>query len=166
MLLNPPVPLTSFDAEVAIRIVIAGVLGLALGLDREWRGFAAGMRTHGLICVSAAATAVSVVALYNQLEGARMDPLRLFEAAGAFIGIIGAGLIVFSRGQVHNLTTAAHLWLAATVGIACGLGQWPLVAVLAAVSLVLVTALRVIEGWFGRDSRQLGEGAGEDENGR
>lgn len=74
-----------------------------------------------------------------------MDPLRVYEAAGAFIGIIGAGLIVFSRGQVHNLTTAAHLWLAAVVGIACGAAQWPLVAIAAAISLVMLTLLRLIE---------------------
>ena len=65
---------------------------------------------------------VSILALYYQLGGERMDPLRMFEAAGAFIGIIGAGLIVFSKGEVKNLTTAAHLWLTAVIGIACGAG--------------------------------------------
>src|SRR3546814_7281593 len=49
---------------------------------------------------------VSVIALYMQIGGQRSDVLRIYEAAGAFIGIIGAGLIVFSRGEVHNLTTA------------------------------------------------------------
>src|SRR3546814_14424286 len=80
---------------------------------------------------------VSIIALYGQLQGARMDPLRIYEAAGAFIGIIGAGLIVFSRGEVHNLTTAAHLWLAAVIGIACGAAQWPLVLIGGLVSLVM-----------------------------
>ena len=52
--------------------------------------------------------------------------VRMFEATGSFIGIVGAGLIVFSKGRIKNLTTAAHLWLTAVIGLACGAGQWPL----------------------------------------
>ncbi|WBY17406.1 MgtC/SapB family protein [Erythrobacteraceae bacterium WH01K] len=145
MELNDPVLVHWLDWDLLSRLGIAAVLGLLLGLDRELRGHAAGMRTHGLICFSAAAMTVSILALYTDLGGERMDPLRVYEAAGAFVGIIGAGLIVFSRGQVHNLTTAAHLWLAAVVGIACGAAQWPLVAIAAAISLVMLTLLRLIE---------------------
>ena len=51
------------------------------------------------------------------------------------IGIIGAGLIVFSKGRVKNLTTAAHISLTAVIGIACGAGQWPLVVIGSVVSI-------------------------------
>ena len=137
------------DLDLLTRLGIAAVLGLLLGLDRELRGHAAGLRTHGLICFAAAAMTVSIIALYLELGGARMDPLRIYEATGAFIGIIGAGLIVFSKGQVKNLTTAAHLWLAAVIGIACGAGQWPLVAIAAAISVVMLTLLGLVERrWF------------------
>ena len=146
--LNPPVLVHWIDYDVALRLGVAAVLGLLLGLDRELRNHAAGMRTHGLICVSAAAMTVSIISLYNQLHGQRMDPLRLYEAAGTFIGIIGAGLIVFSKGEVKNLTTAAHLWLAAVVGIACGAGQWPLVVICGLVSLLMLTVLGLIERRF------------------
>lgn len=145
MELNPPLFVHALDLDLLSRLGGAAVLGLLLGLDRELRGHAAGLRTHGLVCFAAATMTVSIIALYNQLEGDRMDPLRVFEAAGAFIGIIGAGLIVFSRGKVHNLTTAAHLWLAAVVGIACGAGQWPIVLIGGLVSLVMLTLLRVVE---------------------
>lgn len=151
MELNAPVLVHWVDLDLVARLGIAALLGLLLGLDREVRGLAAGMRTHGIICFSAAAMTVSVIALYYALGGdssARMDPLRVFEATGAFIGIIGAGLIVFSKGTVKNLTTAAHLWLAAVVGIACGAGQWPLVAIAAAISVVMLTLLRVVERKF------------------
>ena len=124
---------------------MAALLGLLLGLDREIRGIAAGMRTHGLICFSAAAMTVSIISLYLELGGARMDPLRIYEATGSFIGIVGAGLIVFSKGQVKNLTTAAHLWLAAVIGVACGAGQWPLVLIGAVISVIMLTVLRIIE---------------------
>lgn len=152
MELNAPTFFHAIDFDLLSRLGVAAVLGLLLGLDRELRRHAAGLRTHGLICFSAAAMTVSIIALYNQLEGARMDPLRLYEATGAFIGIIGAGLIVFSRGKVHNLTTAAHLWLAAVLGIACGAAQWPLVLIGGIVSLMMLTLLRIVERrWEGRE---------------
>src|SRR5687768_11761964 len=125
MELNPPILVHIVDYDLMLRLGMAAVLGLLLGLDRELRGNDAGLRTHGLICFAAAAMTVSIIALDNQLGG-EGDPLRLFEAAGAFIGIIGAGLIVFSKGEVKNLTTAAHLWLTVVIGIACGAGQRPL----------------------------------------
>ncbi len=139
------VPLTLLDSDLLLRLGAAALLGLLLGLDRELRGHAAGMRTHGLICFSAAIVTISIFDLYFRLKGERMDPLRVFEATGAFVGIIGAGLIVFSRGKVHNLTTAANLWLAAAVGIACGAGQWPLVAIASLIAIVMLSVLRMIE---------------------
>lgn len=154
MELNPPILVHWIDFDLLSRLGIAAALGLLLGLDREIRGHAAGLRTHGLICFSAAAMTVSIIALYAQIGGARSDPLRIFEATGAFIGIIGAGLIVFSKGEVHNLTTAAHLWLAAIIGIACGAGQWPLVAISCVISVVMLTLLRIVEARLERKRGQ------------
>lgn len=155
MVLNADIPIHNIDGEVLLRVGVASVLGLLLGLDREMRGHAAGLRTHGLVCVSAAIMTISVIALHLQLDGERMDPLRIFEATGSFVGIIGAGLIVFSRGRLHNLTTAAHLWLTAMVGVACGAGQWPLVAIGGAISLLMLTLLHFAESRWSRD-RKLG----------
>lgn len=147
--LNPSIAIHEIDVEVLLRLSVAALVGLLLGLDRELRGHAAGLRTHGIICFAAAAMTVSILALHRQLGSEHMDPLRVFEATGAFIGIIGAGLIVFSKGEVRNLTTAAHLWLAAVAGIACGAGQWPLVAMAAAVSVVMLTLLGFVEKRLG-----------------
>ena len=151
MELNPPVLAHWIDLDLITRLGVAALVGLLLGIDREARGRAAGLRTHGLICFSAAIMTTSIVALYFQLDGERMDPLRIFEATGAFIGIIGAGLIVFSRGEVKNLTTAAHLWLTAVIGIACGAGQWPLVAIAAAIAVLMLTVIGLIERRFNAD---------------
>ena len=162
MELNPATPLHAIDVEVLLRLSVAALVGLLLGLDRELRGHAAGLRTHGIICFAAAAMTVSILALHRQLGGEHMDPLRVFEATGAFIGIIGAGLIVFSKGQVRNLTTAAHLWLAAVAGVACGAGQWPLVAMAAAVSLVMLTLVAFVEkrmGTYNDDAEDSAEEA-------
>jgi putative Mg2+ transporter-C (MgtC) family protein len=149
MELNPPVLFHWIDYDLMTRLGVAAILGLLLGLDREFRGRAAGLRTHGLICFTGAAMTVSMISLYNQMGGPagenQLDLLRIFEATGAFIGIIGAGLIVFSRGRVKNLTTAAHLWLTAVIGIACGAAQWPLVAIGAGISILMLTVLGLVE---------------------
>ena len=145
MVLNPPILIHWIDFDLLTRLGIAAVLGLLLGLDREIRDKAAGLRTHGLICFSTAAMTVSMIALNNQIASQRTDVLRIYEATGAFIGIIGAGLIVFSKGRLRNLTTAAHLWLTAVVGIACGAGQWPLVAIGSVISVVMLTLLGLVE---------------------
>jgi putative Mg2+ transporter-C (MgtC) family protein len=137
------------DFDLLCRLGIAALLGLLLGIDREWTDHAAGLRTHGLICFSSAAMTVAILAIYFQLDGKQIDPLRIFEAIGSFVGIVGAGLIVFSKGEVRNLTTAAHIWLTAVVGIACGAALWPLVAIGVVVSVVLLTIMRVAERrWF------------------
>ncbi len=136
-----------------MRLAVAAIIGLLLGLDRELRGHAAGLRTHGLICFSAAIMTVSMLSLHEQLgsEGSRMDPLRIFEGTGAFIGIVAAGLIVVSKGEVHNLTTAAHIWLASVIGIACGAGQWPLVVIGSVMAFVMITLLGFIESrWMNK----------------
>jgi putative Mg2+ transporter-C (MgtC) family protein len=151
MELNPPVLVHWVDTDVLMRIGLAAIIGLLLGLDREVRGRAAGLRTHGLICVSAATMAVSMISLYHQIGGENADVLRMFEATGAFIGIIGAGLIVFSKGRVKNLTTAAHLSLTAIIGIACGAGQWPLVLIGSAISIMMLTVLGLVECKFWPD---------------
>ncbi len=150
MELNAPFYLADVSLDLMLRLGGAVGLGLLMGLDREMRDKAAGLRTHGLVCFSAAAMTVSVIALWHQ-AGGKSDPLRLYEAAAGFIGIIGAGLIIFSKGELKNLTTAAHLWLTTVVGMACGAGQWPLVLVCAVVSLLMLSLLGWIEArWVKR----------------
>ncbi|MES2782056.1 MAG: MgtC/SapB family protein [Pseudomonadota bacterium] len=98
--LNEAIAISFVDTEVLLRLGVAALIGLLLGLDRELRVHAAGLRTRGLICFSAAIMTVSIMALYQQLGtgNARMDPLRIFESTGAFVGIVAAGLIVVSDG--------------------------------------------------------------------
>lgn len=158
MILNPPVPLSGLEFDLLLRLGMATLLGLLLGLDRELRDHAAGLRTHGLICLAAAALTVSVLGLYTSMPMANADPLRLFEAAGGFVGIVGAGLIVFNKGEVHNITTAVHLFLTAVIGIACGAAQWPLVAVAAPIGLVVLSLLPLLE----RKAARRGVADGDD----
>lgn len=150
MELNGPMPFEWPEGEIALRLGLATLVGLVLGFDREVRGHAAGLRTHGFVALSAALMTVSALLLYYQLGGAqsRLDPLRVIEAMTAAIGIIAAGLIIVRGGDIKNLTSAANIWLTAALGIASGAGQYPVVLIGGALALVLLVVLGFVERWL------------------
>lgn len=147
MELNDALWLETIDAQVLLRLGVATLVGLVLGLDRELKGYDAGLRTHGLVALSASLMTVVAIALYYQLGGpqSRIDPLRVIEGMAAAVGIIAAGLIIVKGGEVRNLTTAAHIWLTAAIGIASGAGYFAVVLIGAALALVLLVLLRFVE---------------------
>lgn len=102
---------------VLLRLVLAAVLGMVLGLEREWREKAAGFRTLALVSLGSAAFVIVGESLLPD-GGARI-------AAGVVtgVGFLGAGAILRDRGEVIGLTTAAAVWMAAALGMACAVGQ-------------------------------------------
>jgi len=121
-------------------ILLAVVCGGAVGLERELRGKAAGLRTNILICVGAALfTQLSV-----QMAGGRGDPARLAAQIVTGVGFIGAGAILHSRGAVTGLTSAATIWVVAAIGVALGSGAM-LEGV--GVTLLMLLVLRGL-GWL------------------
>jgi putative Mg2+ transporter-C (MgtC) family protein len=149
-LFSPPGPGASI---IIIRLVGAAFLAALIGLEREFRDQAAGLRTNMLVGIAAAAFALTGEGLIGQYQGEpgliRIDPLRLVQAVTGGVAFLAAGLIVFMRGEVHGLTTGAAMWLSAAAGLAVGLGQW-LVAVVAAIGGLLVLAvLRALEKLLG-----------------
>lgn len=130
------------------RLFLALLLGAAIGIEREFSGKPAGLRTIMLICAGAELlTEMSVVVASFQLhELVRSDPARIAAQIVSGIGFLGAGTILVHRGSVVGLTTAATLWVAAAIGLTVGAREY-LVAVGATV-LVLVTLL--ILGWVER----------------
>jgi putative Mg2+ transporter-C (MgtC) family protein len=150
-------PLAIFSwGEMLLRLGLAAVLGLLLGLDRELRGHDAGVRTHALVSLSSAMIMISSLELHVQLaaNGNAPDPLRAIQGLSQAIGFIAAGMIFVHRGAVLNMTTAANIWIAAAIGIACGCGQYRIVVVGAALALVLVVAVRVVERFFPRSAKE------------
>lgn len=147
MELNPPIAFDALGWDPWLRLAGAAIAGLLLGLDREVRGHGAGLRTHAILCFSAALVTVCALALYYQLGGedSRIDPLRVIEGTAAMAGVIGGALIVFSKGEVKNLTTAAHIWLAAAIGVAFGAGLYPIAVIGTAGSVLLLTLFGWIE---------------------
>jgi putative Mg2+ transporter-C (MgtC) family protein len=118
---------TTFSAgELSLRLAVAGLCGIVLGVDREIRGFAAGIRTHALISLSSALITISALMLYQEIGESghgNADPFRVIQGLVQAVGIIGAGAIFIARGSVKNLTTAANIWLSAAVGTAAERGR-------------------------------------------
>ncbi|MDQ2081111.1 MgtC/SapB family protein [Xanthobacteraceae bacterium Astr-EGSB] len=130
-----------------MRLACALFVGMILGLDRELRGIAAGLRTHALVCTSAAVITLSALDLYANVKahGGDADPLRVIQGLAQAIGFIAAGAIFINAGKVQNLTTAANVWLTTGVGIAFGAGQFRLAAGAAIAGIVIVTVVRLLE---------------------
>ena len=129
--------------DAVIRLTAAAIIGGAIGLDRELRGKPTGVRTMGIVALGSA-----LVVLVSQ-HPAGSDAAagsRVIQGVITGIGFLGAGVILRNPAgkKVHGLTTAAAIWLTACIGVACGLGAWPLVvtsAILAGIILVIGTPL-------------------------
>ncbi|MBB4320501.1 putative Mg2+ transporter-C (MgtC) family protein [Agrobacterium tumefaciens] len=134
--------------DMIFRLGLASVAGILLGLDREFRGIAAGIRTHALVALSSAMITLSAMLLYEKLSingGSNVDPLRVVQGLAQAVGFIAAGSIFFSKGNVHNLTSAANIWLAAAAGIASGAGQTMLLIIGVGFGAIIVTVVRLLE---------------------
>jgi putative Mg2+ transporter-C (MgtC) family protein len=152
MELNPWMPFDAMGLDIFVRLLTGTCVGMLLGIERELKGFDAGLRTHGFVALSAALMTVTALVLYYQLGGreSRLDPLRVIEGMAAAIGIIAAGLIIVRGDNVKNLTSAAHIWLTATLGIASGAGLYPIVLVGAVLALALLILVGMAEKWLPR----------------
>jgi putative Mg2+ transporter-C (MgtC) family protein len=138
---------------IAARMLLAAVLGAAIGFEREWRNRPAGLRTHALICIATATFGILTIEIvYAPVfqatavsEEVKVDPLRVIEAVTAGVAFLAAGTIILARGQVHGLTTGAGMWLAGAIGLACGLGYWKIALFGTILNVVVLTALYVVE---------------------
>lgn len=107
--------------ENMFRLIVALLLGGAIGLEREYRSKDAGFRTHFLVAVGAALfTIISQYGFDDQIK----DSSRVAAQIVSGIGFLGAGLIVLQKNAVRGLTTAAGLWVTAAIGMACGVGMY------------------------------------------
>jgi len=128
--------------EDVLSIVLATVLGAAIGLERELSGKAAGLRTNVLICLGAA---VFTIISKRMVEGTDGSLVRIAAQIVTGVGFLGAGAVIQDRRGVHGLTTAATIWLVASIGMACGAGFYKLACISALLAvIVLVVVLKLI----------------------
>jgi putative Mg2+ transporter-C (MgtC) family protein len=136
-------------ADVLVRLAVAGILGGAIGAERELREHDAGLRTHMLVAVgSALFTIVSAYAWtdfnFSARNGITYDPTRIAAQIVTGIGFLGAGAIIRQGLSVRGLTTAASLWVVAAIGISSGAGYYSGAMIATALVLVSLWPLRIL----------------------
>src|SRR6185295_9046623 len=124
-----PIAILEGNREPILRLLAAVIAGAGLGVDRELREKPAGLRTHALVALGSALITVLSVELVQ--VGPKLDAgavSRTIQGVITGIGFLGAGVILRNQSgeSVHGLTTAASIWVVASLGVACGLGQLPL----------------------------------------
>jgi len=121
--------------DAVLRLGAAIVVGGAIGLNRDLRNKPAGVRTHALVALG---SALATILLADDRDPNAMS--RVVQGIITGIGFLGAGVILRREGgrTVRGLTTAASIWVVATLGIACGMGQWVPVAVGSVLTLVVL----------------------------
>lgn len=116
------------QADLAIRMLLAAILGAAIGLEREIHEHPAGMRTHLLVSLGSAIFTVLSIYGFQGISAAgvaaSVDPTRIAAQIVSGIGFLGAGAILKYGTSIRGLTTAASLWTAAAIGMAAGAGEW------------------------------------------
>src|SRR6202030_2522488 len=135
---------SGFLATSLMRLVLAAILGGIIGLERELRHRPAGLRTNMFICFGAAMFTV----LSGALAGAPSDAARIAAQIIPGIGFIGAGSILHTRGLTTGLTTAATLFVVASVGMAAGGGLYATAVFATALALLVLFALGHVEETF------------------
>jgi putative Mg2+ transporter-C (MgtC) family protein len=142
---------------VAARLMLASLFGAMIGYERERLNRPAGLRTNILVCVAAATFAILTIEIVHapmfgpevMKDAVKVDPIRLVEAVTAGVAFLAAGVVIFTRGQVHGLTTGAGMWLAGAIGVASGLGFWQIAGFATLLTLIVLTALHSFEHRLG-----------------
>jgi putative Mg2+ transporter-C (MgtC) family protein len=121
----PSIPdmVRAFRLDLASKLLLATLLGGAIGLERQVAGKASGLRTNILICLGSALIMDLSMNLGTSFGGERIgDPGRIAAQVVTGIGFIGAGTIMQSRGTITGLTSAATIWMVAAIGLTVGAG--------------------------------------------
>src|SRR5512140_1732621 len=124
---------------------LATVCGALIGAERQLSGKPAGLRTNILICIGAAVYTI----VSREMGGGQTDSItRIAAQIVSGIGFLGAGAIIQDRGGVHGLTTAATIWLVASIGMACGAGFYLLALVATLLAVIVLFALAPVASWL------------------
>jgi putative Mg2+ transporter-C (MgtC) family protein len=130
--------------EIALRLLVAVILGGIIGWEREVNNRPAGLRTHMLTSLAAAGFAIMAMELaaIGGRNASSADPIRAIEAVTAGVAFLAAGTIIQSRGKVSGLTTGAGMWLAGGLGVAAGFGFYFVAATMGAIAFFVLVVLQ------------------------
>ncbi len=134
------------STSAIFRLFLSMVLGSLIGIERKRKGQMAGLRTFALISMgSCVAMMLSIYVCQETVGLLRGDPSRIAAQVISGIGFLGAGTIIQMKGSVRGLTTAAGIWIIATIGMAVGCGLYMVAIVTTILVLVVLTILEQIE---------------------
>ncbi len=136
---------------IIIRLAFALLAGGLIGVERAYNGRPAGLRTHSLVCVSSSLLMLFSVFQWKLLDGApfetlRVDPTRMAQGIMTGIGFLGAGVIMKEKFSIRGLTTAASIWMTASVGVIIGMGFYLAAGISTFITLVVLSSF----GWLER----------------
>ena len=150
---------------VAMRLGAAALLSMLVGWERELHDRPAGLRTHMMVGLGAAAfyliTIEFILGEVRTLENLSVDPTRIFEGVITGIGFLGAGAIIQRGVNVVGLTTGAGIWTAGAIGLACGGGYIVIAAMVTAFALLVLGVMLVEARLFSGGRRNSAEIARE-----
>lgn len=130
-------------ALIAISLVLTIILVGIIGFEREYRGHNAGLRTHVLVALGSAV--IMVISMYSIGYGQNMETMRLAATVCTGIGFLGAGVIIQTGTTVKGLTTATTLWMAMSIGLACGSGNFTIAVLGTLLAIICLVAFIPLE---------------------
>lgn len=140
---------------ILVRLTAAAGLSLLIGLEREWKGKPAGLRTHMLVGIGAATFFLIFIEFalgpLKDSESISPDPIRVIEGIVTGIGFLGAGAIIQGRGDVTGLTTGAGIWVAGGIGLACGAGYYVIATLVTVLTFTVLHVVGRVEHRFMRE---------------
>jgi putative Mg2+ transporter-C (MgtC) family protein len=138
------------DLELIQRLGLSALLGAVLGIEREWRGKSAGLRTNILIAMGSTLFTVMSIDVSTGTGG---DSTRIASGIVTGIGFLGAGAIMRTGAGVKGLTTAAMIWVNAAIGVAVGGGEYRVATLATIVTVVVIVLLDPVEAALARRRR-------------
>lgn len=134
------------QVEIALRLVVAAIAGMAVGLNRDIHNKPIGMRTLGLVSTGSAIVILSG-SVYEGLHFGQDAVSRVVQGIMTGLGFLGAGAIIRGKGgmEVQGLTTASTVWIAAALGVTAGLGAWFITLAGTLITLCLLTFGKSLE---------------------
>lgn len=159
------------DLSIMLRVLVICVLAGFLGWEREEAGKSAGLRTHILVGISAVLFVMigdAIVQRYSGLDSMGFDPLRIIQAVITGISFLGAGMIIFRRGEgtVQGLTTAAGILTTAAIGVFVGLERYFLAAGSTAIVFFTLRIVNLFEVKFLQTKKETDHGERPDDSDR
>lgn len=134
-----------------IPALLAIVCGAIIGIERQFKHKPAGLRTNIMICLGAA---VFTLISERMALGSQDSVTRIASGIVTGVGFLGAGAVIQDRGGIHGLTTAATIWLVASIGMACGARLYPLAVITTVLALVVLVGLGRVDKYLNRNDEQ------------